>query len=68
VHTEDDYRQFIFTVFTEETGRKRHQTYQHKEHGVDVGEHMIHVFRINGNEEMMRSPISEEKSKAEQVA
>ena len=67
MNAENDDGQFISTVLPQNAGGKRNQTDQHKKQSVDVGEHRIHIFRVNGNKKMMRAPIGEKQRETQNI-
>ena len=64
---ENHYGQLIVIILPQDARGKRHQRNQHKKQTVDVDQHRIHILGINGNEKMMRAPISEKQRETQKI-
>ena len=67
VDTEDHHWNFIFIIPSQETGGERDERNKHEEEGIDIGQHWVNIFGIDGDEEVMSSPVGEEEGKRENV-
>ncbi len=67
MYSKEDDRKFVIAVFSQDTCREGDKAHQHEKDRIDIGEHIVYVFRIYGNEEMVRPPVGKEQGKAENI-
>ena len=61
-------RKFVVAKFAQNARGEGDQTYKHEEKSVYIYQPGIQIFRVNGNEEMLRAPVGEEQSKGKHIA
>ena len=64
----EHYREFVVAKLAQNARGERDQTYKHEEKSVYIYQPGIQIFRVNGNEEMLRAPVGEEQSKGKHIA
>lgn len=62
VNSKDNYGKLVVAVFSEQGSCKRNKSDEKEKYGIEVCKIDINIFRIHGNKEMMRAPISEKES------
>ncbi len=63
VYSEHGDGHFILAESAQQSCGEGDEGDQKEKQSVDVGEGSVYIFRIDGDEEMMRAPVGEEKGK-----